>query len=199
MGRRGKARSTRKPSQVAARLRGSTPGVSLASLNPAVSNVFEQRQNRKLHTEALGRRVRGAQKNVALARGRAAARREGELVQEYLTQHRTNTITDRRIGEGKGFTMSEEEKALARFRKERKLQAAAMQRGKSSRKFNLDDDDEGAADEDDEDFTHGGMPVDARGPGFDFGGQHDDEGEGLLAEPPERCRQDASSMVRCLR
>lgn len=102
-------------------------------------------------------------------------------MQEYLTQHRTNAVTDRRIGEGRGVVMSEEEKAMARFRKERKLQAAVMQRGKSKRKFNLGDDegDSGAVDEDDhEDFTHAGLPIDSRGSGFDFaGGTGDDDGE----------------------
>ncbi len=166
MGRKGRARKSSKSGQKAARVRGATLGESTSAANPAVSNVFEKRTNKRLHTEALGRHVRGAQRNVALARGRAVARREQELIPEYLGEGRTNTFSDRRIGEGKTeVPMTQEEKALARFRKERKLQAAAVSRGKSKRKFNLgdepDDDDDGEA------LTHFGQPLANKGE-FDF-------------------------------
>jgi len=188
MGRKGRARKSSKSGQKAARERGGKAASSSAALNPAVSNPFEQRTNKKLHSEALGRRVRGADRNVAIARSRAVAKREQDLIPEYLTEGRSNAFTDRRIGEGRSDEpMTQEDKALARFRKERKLQAAAVRQGKAQRKFNLGDGDAGG-DDGGEDLTHFGRPL-APGAGFDFRPEHEEEADSEPRGPPQSRRR----------
>ncbi|KAK8236221.1 nucleolar protein 14 [Phyllosticta capitalensis] len=83
------------------------------------------------------------------------------LLPELQKRNKTGGIIDRRIGENDP-TMTPEEKMLERFTRERSR--------KKGNVFNLEDD----ADEEEVQFTHGGMPL-------DFGGERDDFDAGSLA------------------
>ena len=128
-------RKSKKP----VRPRGS--GSQAGTVREALSNPFEQRRNKKVHAPVLGRDVRGAERNVAFARSKAVEKRKKTLLPEFEQFHKTNMFLDRRIGE-KNPQMSQEEKMLARFQRERRRQAMGTKRSRAS-KFNIDEDDIG--------------------------------------------------------
>lgn len=145
-----------KAARVQARMR-HAQGASVTE-NPAVSNPFEQRDNRPMHSTALLRRVRGANRNVAIARSRAVDRRQKDLLREWKALDSQNQFVDRRVGEYDP-SMTEEERALARFRLERMQRASAnASRKAKSSKFNLADVDGSGSDHENQ-LTHMGRPI----------------------------------------
>jgi hypothetical protein len=108
---------------------------------PAASNPFEARANRRQHFDILGRRVKGAERNVSAARSAAAARRSSTLLTEIRAAGKRGAFIDRRFGENDS-SMDEETRNLVRFQKERLRQIRASKR---AAKFRLDGDGEGAS------------------------------------------------------
>jgi len=118
----------------------------------ALTAPYEARANKKQRFAILGQRVKGAERNVALARGNAVERRNNTLLEELKATQKSNSFVDRRFGEKDG-TLDGETKALVRFQKERLRQLKVSKRG---RKFNL----EGApGGEDAQQLTHAGRAL----------------------------------------
>lgn len=91
--------------------------------------------------------------NVALARSKAAAKRQSTLLVEWQDAQKANTFSDNRIGE-KG--MSTEDKLFARFRRQQTRNVVR----KKSGKFTLDEDGPGdGGDYIGDDLTHRGKKL----------------------------------------
>ncbi|TDH69794.1 hypothetical protein CCR75_001286 [Bremia lactucae] len=83
-------------------------------------NPFDVRGNAsKQKYEVIGRRVKGAGRNVAAARAEAERKRKKTLGAEYKARNRSNVFKDKRLGE-QDPTLSIEDKMMARFQTERK-------------------------------------------------------------------------------
>eukprot|EP00897_Mesotaenium_endlicherianum_P006282 jgi/Mesen1/5682/ME000288S04895 len=130
------------------------PGANSAGPGDDV-NLFERLWNRKKF-DVLGKKVKGEQKKLGKARGDAIERRKATLLQEYQQRGKANAFLDRRFGES-DEGLSQEEKAIMRFQKERQAQ---MNR---KSKFSLGDNDGGedgaALGEEEEVLTHGGAAL----------------------------------------
>ncbi|GMF44902.1 unnamed protein product [Phytophthora fragariaefolia] len=84
------------------------------------ANPFDVRSNAsKQKHEVIGRRVKGAGRNVAAARAEAERKRRKTLGAEFRARHRSNVFRDKRLGE-QDPTLSVEDKMMARFQTERK-------------------------------------------------------------------------------
>ena len=59
------------------------------------TNPFEQRQNKRLRQEVIGRRLKGARRNVALARSKGEERRNNTLLKEFKNSKKSNSFVDR--------------------------------------------------------------------------------------------------------
>jgi len=114
-------------------------------------NPFEARNNGKAKHEVLNRRVKGGERNVAKARADATAKRSRTLLLEHKNRRSANTLLDRRFGEGDA-DMTPEERAYARFKKER------QRRSKADGVFSLNDDAAGGGFGGDL-LTHGGQSL----------------------------------------
>ncbi|POM78999.1 Nucleolar protein [Phytophthora palmivora] len=84
------------------------------------ANPFDVRSNAsKQKHEVIGRRVKGAGRNVAAARAEAERKRHKTLGAEYKARNKSNVFKDKRLGE-QDPTLSMEDKMMARFQTERK-------------------------------------------------------------------------------
>ena len=133
------------------------------------TNPFEQIRTRKKFN-ILGKKQKGQADTTRVTQKRSAAveKRRDTLLVEYRQMRKSNAFVDRRFGEGDG-SLSQEEKALMRFQKQR------MKELQSAGKFSLGEDDEGegALFE----LTHAGKRLEeAWG---DEGGYDDGQDEGL--------------------
>ncbi|XP_054015738.1 nucleolar protein 14 homolog [Hylaeus anthracinus] len=81
-------------------------------INPFEVHINRDKQN------VLGKRSKADKGLPGVSRAKAINKRKGTLLQEYKVKNKDNIFLDKRIGE-KSFTMSEEDKALARFAAER--------------------------------------------------------------------------------
>lgn len=115
---------------------GNTPSSGTKKLAAIARNPFEAKGNKKVKFDVLGRRVKGAERNVALARSDAIARRNNTLLAELKSLGKSNAFVDKRFGE-KDPTLDDDSKNLVRFQKERMRQ---LNVGKRAKKFNLDSD-----------------------------------------------------------
>lgn len=82
-----------------------------------VLNPFEVHIN-KDKQKVLGRKNKADRGLPGVARAKAISKRKGTLLQEYKTRDKDNVFADRRIGE-KNASMTQEERAMARFAAER--------------------------------------------------------------------------------
>ncbi|KAK9839415.1 hypothetical protein WJX81_000656 [Elliptochloris bilobata] len=83
----------------------------------AASNPFERLHSRKKFA-ILGKRAKGEQRPSGKLRSEAVEKREKTLLVEYKQLRKANAFIDRRFGEDDD-TLTAEEKAVARFQKER--------------------------------------------------------------------------------
>lgn len=100
---------------------------------------WEARDNKRIHFDVLGRRVKGGTRNVLMSRSKAYAKRSHSILAEMVAAKKSNAFVDRRFGElGDGSSaLDEESKALMRFKKERLRQLKVAKR---SQRFSLNDD-----------------------------------------------------------
>ncbi|XP_012058849.1 PREDICTED: nucleolar protein 14 homolog [Atta cephalotes] len=96
-------------------------------LNPFEVHINRDKQN------VLGRKSKNDHGLPGISRAKAINRRKQSLLQEYTLQNKNNIFLDKRIGE-KNCSMSIEDKATARFAKER------MKAYKKESIFNLNDE-----------------------------------------------------------
>ncbi|KYM81735.1 Nucleolar protein 14, partial [Atta colombica] len=96
-------------------------------LNPFEVHINRDKQN------VLGRKNKNDHGLPGISRAKAINRRKQSLLQEYTLQNKNNIFLDKRIGE-KNCSMSIEDKATARFAKER------MKAYKKESIFNLNDE-----------------------------------------------------------
>lgn len=80
-------------------------------------NPFEVHINKQKHN-VLGQKLKNDRGLPGVSRAKAIKKRKHTLLQEYNVQNKTNKFVDRRIGE-KNYSMSLEEKKMARFTAER--------------------------------------------------------------------------------
>ncbi|KAE9035710.1 hypothetical protein PR003_g8606 [Phytophthora rubi] len=118
------------------------------------ANPFDVRGNAsKQKHEVLGRRVKGAGRNVAAARAEAERKRRKTLGAEFKARNRSNVFKDRRLGE-QDPTLSMEDKMMARFQTERKRKM------RNAAAFALHDSDSEQEEDDDALFlTHQGSKI----------------------------------------
>ncbi|GMF26175.1 unnamed protein product [Phytophthora lilii] len=118
------------------------------------ANPFDVRGNasRQKH-EVIGRRVKGAGRNVAAARAEAERKRRKTLGAEFKARNRSNVFKDKRLGE-QDPTLSMEDKMMARFQTERKRKL------RNASAFALHDSDSEQEGDDDALFlTHKGAKI----------------------------------------
>lgn len=101
--------------------------------NKKLLNPFEIHINREKQ-KVLGQKNKNDRGLPGISRAKAINRRKQSLLQEYKLQNKDNIFLDKRIGE-KNSAMSTEDKAMARFTKER------MKAHKKKDMFNLNDDE----------------------------------------------------------
>uniref|UniRef100_M4C1W9 Nucleolar protein 14 n=1 Tax=Hyaloperonospora arabidopsidis (strain Emoy2) TaxID=559515 RepID=M4C1W9_HYAAE len=132
-------------------------------------NPFDQRcNNTKPKYEVLGRRVKGASRNVAAARATAEQKRRKTLGVEFRARKKSNVFKDKRLGE-QDPTLSMEDKMMARFQTERKRQM------RHAGAFALHDSDQ--EEEDEEKSRYGGLFLTHRGARI-TDGDGEDSGQG---------------------
>eukprot|EP00644_Phytophthora_capsici_P009914 jgi/Phyca11/529155/estExt2_fgenesh1_pm.C_PHYCAscaffold_390039 len=117
-------------------------------------NPFDVRSNAsKQKHEVIGRRVKGAGRNVAAARAEAERKRHKTLGAEFKARNKSNVFKDKRLGE-QDPTLSMEDKMMARFQTERKRKL------RNASAFALHDSDSEQEGEDDSLFlTHKGARI----------------------------------------
>lgn len=96
-------------------------------------NPFELHINKE-KMKILGRKLKNDRGLPGVARAKALKKRKFTLLQEYNLKNKSNKFTDRRIGE-KNFSLSHEDKVMARFTAER------VKAHKKKSIFNLGDDE----------------------------------------------------------
>lgn len=101
--------------------------------NKKLLNPFEVHINRDKQ-KVLGRKSKNDRGLPGISRAKAINRRKQSLLQEYKLKNKDNVFLDKRIGE-KNSAMSAEDKAMARFTKER------IKAHKKKNIFNLNDDE----------------------------------------------------------
>jgi len=97
-------------------------------------NPFDKFQNSRSKHEVVNRRVKGEDRDVGRAREKATEQRKKRITTQLKASKSSNIFTDKRFGENDP-ALSLEEKMFMRFQKER------SSRLRSSKLFNLDDDD----------------------------------------------------------
>ncbi|GBG31965.1 Nucleolar protein 14 [Hondaea fermentalgiana] len=95
---------------------GKKAGKAVAAKAAALSNPFEERDNRRQKRNVLNRNLKGAKRNVALARSLAHEKRKRTLLGEFKDMQKANSFQDRRFGE-QNESLTEEEKVLERFKR----------------------------------------------------------------------------------
>lgn len=105
---------------------------SIQQKNKKQLNPFEVHINRDKQ-KVLGRKSKNDRGLPGISRAKAINRRKQSLLQEYTLQNKNNVFIDKRIGE-KNYAMSIEDKATARFAKER------IKAHKKESIFNLNDE-----------------------------------------------------------
>ena len=160
-------------------------GKRAASQTAAIlSNPFETRTNKRLHQNVLGKRVKGAERNVAVARSRGFERREKSLGAEIAAAGKQNSFIDRRFGEDDP-SVDVETRNLVRLQKERLRQLKAS---KKKRRFQLGADGDGGGSDDGggrDVLTHFGRSLaedGLDGPYAGDGGDSDDSGSDAARE-----------------
>ena len=131
----------------------------------AKANPFDVQNNKRAKQNVLGKKTKGAKRNVSEAKIRSAATRDEVLLGELKQRGKVNTFVDKRFGENK-TDVSQEEKDLARFIK---LQSNRLQ-NKGKTKFNLSEGTDSIQ------LTHRGQAITARN-FLGSRGRHDDDGE----------------------
>jgi nucleolar protein 14 len=118
------------------------------------ANPFDVRSNAsKQKHEVIGRRVKGAGRNVAAARAEAERKRHKTLGAEFRARNKSNVFKDKRLGE-QDPTLSMEDKMMARFQTERKRKL------RNASTFALHDSDSEQEGDDDALFlTHKGAKI----------------------------------------
>ncbi|ETL99681.1 hypothetical protein L917_03495 [Phytophthora nicotianae] len=117
------------------------------------SNPFDVRGNAsKQKHEVIGRRVKGAGRNVAAARAEAERKRHKTLGAEFKARNKSNVFKDKRLGE-QDPTLSMEDKMMARFQTERKRKL------RNASAFALHDSDSEQDDDDALFLTHKGAKI----------------------------------------
>ncbi|KAG2786440.1 hypothetical protein PC129_g1564 [Phytophthora cactorum] len=117
------------------------------------SNPFDVRGNAsKQKHEVIGRRVKGAGRNVAAARAEAERKRRKTLGAEFNARNKSNVFKDKRLGE-QDPTLSMEDKMMARFQTERKRKL------RNASAFALHDSDSEQDDDDALFLTHKGAKI----------------------------------------
>ncbi|KUF91669.1 cGMP-dependent protein kinase [Phytophthora nicotianae] len=102
--------------------------------------------------EVIGRRVKGAGRNVAAARAEAERKRHKTLGAEFKARNKSNVFKDKRLGE-QDPTLSMEDKMMARFQTERKRKL------RNASAFALHDSDSEQDDDDALFLTHKGAKI----------------------------------------
>lgn len=97
------------------------------------SNPFEQIRTRKKFS-ILGKKQKGTEKRITQKRAAAVEKRRDTLLVEYKQMRKSNAFVDRRFGEG-DESLTQEEKALMRFQKQRMKELAGS-------KFTLAEEDD---------------------------------------------------------
>ena len=97
------------------------------------SNPFEQIRTRKKFS-ILGKKQKGTEKRITQKRASAVEKRRDTLLVEYKQMRKSNAFVDRRFGEG-DESLTQEEKALMRFQKQRMKELAGS-------KFTLAEEDD---------------------------------------------------------
>eukprot|EP00741_Cyanophora_paradoxa_P002224 tig00000571_g2156.t1 len=100
-------------------------------------NPFERRVNKRKF-DVVNRKVKGEQGERGASRSKAIEARKATLLVEYSQQGKSNAFVDRRFGE-RDERISEEDKYLMRFQRERQSRASKKSL------YNLEDDEEGGA------------------------------------------------------
>uniref|UniRef100_A0AAV1UTV1 Nucleolar protein 14 n=1 Tax=Peronospora matthiolae TaxID=2874970 RepID=A0AAV1UTV1_9STRA len=136
-------------------------------------NPFDQRCNNATPKyEVLGRRVKGASRNVAAARAAAEQKRRKTLGVEFRARKKSNVFKDKRLGE-QDPTLSLEDKMMARFQTERKRQM------RHAGAFALHDSDQegggGGEEEEEEKRRYGGLVLTHRGARITDGEEEEEE------------------------
>ncbi|KAH7491301.1 Nucleolar protein 14 [Phytophthora ramorum] len=118
------------------------------------ANPFDVRGNAAKQKHAvIGRRVKGAGRNVAAARAEAERKRRKTLGAEFRARNKSNVFKDKRLGE-QDPTLSMEDKMMARFQTERKRKL------RNASAFALHDSDSEQEGDDDALFlTHQGSKI----------------------------------------
>jgi nucleolar protein 14 len=116
----GKSGAPKKNLSAAFAARGASKGSALASAKKdklaRLENPFLTRDNKRQRHVVLNRKLKGAERNVALSRGLAYEKRKRTLLTELKGARKANAFVDRRFGE-KGQGLTEEEKVLERFKR----------------------------------------------------------------------------------
>ena len=137
------------------------------------SNPFEQIRTRKKFS-ILGKKQKGTEKRITQKRAAAVEKRRDTLLVEYKQLRKSNAFVDRRFGEG-DESLTQEEKALMRFQKQRMKELAGS-------KFTLADEDD--YDGSEFELTHEGRSLADALDAEDGWRREDDEGEeGEEGEP----------------
>lgn len=123
--------------------KGKSSAVKRAS-SASGANPFDVRGNSaRAKFAVLGKRVKGAGRDVAQARAQAEGKRRRTLGAEFKARHKSNEFRDRRLGE-QDPSMSLEDKMMARFQTERKRKLRNAQLFALHDSDREDDDDEDA-------------------------------------------------------
>lgn len=121
----------------------SKAGSNFKSAQPAKPyNLFEEKIVKEKQ-QIFGRPQKNAKGNPGVSRAQASHKRKHTLLYEYEQQHKSNTISDRRIGEKNRF-ISQEDKTVARY-------AAVRAKHKHKQLYNLEEGSEV--------LTHNGMTL----------------------------------------
>lgn len=100
----------------------------------AKENVFETIWSRRKF-DILGKKRKGEERRIGLARSRAVQKRNKTLLKEYEQSGKSSVFVDKRIGE-KDDALGEFDKAILRSQRERQLKLG------KKRKYNLSDGEE---------------------------------------------------------
>lgn len=121
----------------------SKAGANFKSAQPAKPyNPFEEKIVKEKQ-QIFGRPQKNAKGNPGVSRAQASHKRKHTLLYEYEQQHKSNSISDRRIGEKNRF-ISQEDKTVARY-------AAVRAKHKNKQLYNLEEGSEV--------LTHNGMTL----------------------------------------
>ena len=151
---------------------GSLPGKPAS--NKAASNPFEMLQAKRAHVAVIGRKKSTSTHNISKSRASQSSERRERLESDLASKKRTSQFIDKRIGE-KIAGLSEEQKSIMRFAKERKMRSQKKSafalnpeesEGLTHYGRSIDDIDKselrGALPEDeDDDFDQSGLPSSA--------------------------------------